>query len=323
LETDIRWIFFSLLLAMLADSTSEFLNVGYRVTNRFSTETRLATVSSISQFAIVVGAVWRSNSIPIAASAFLVSRLLVLVMTWLNQRQYFSQLKPASISRAVFRLRQGMSYAFDFGLQSLIGQIDSIILNHFLGPVAVGLHQAGMRIFLGGTQIANVLGNVFIPRIAGIAGQEVQLQREAQRLQTAFFCAGAIFGLTLAGAADSIVRVLFGSQFSALASLLPWFGLLFLVRFFAAAYGVLLTAVGKQTLRAKANLIHWVLIVFTAWGLVPRFGNLGWLLALTAGNLLLGCIYFVATRNLVMMSRLNACIVILGLVAFFPFLSLT
>ena len=134
------------------------------------------------------------------------------------------------------------------------------------------------------------------------------------------FGTGAAFGLALAIGADSIVHLLFGDQFAGLAALLPWFGLLFFVRFFAAAYGVLLTAAGKQTLRAQANLTHWILILAVAWVLVPRLGNLGWLLALTIGNVLLASIYFSACRPLATGSRLNLAFASLSLIAFAPFL---
>ncbi len=316
-----RWIFVLLLLAMLADSMTDFLNVGYRVTNRFSSETRIVTIGAISQFVIVAGTVWYARDAFAAAAAFLMSRVVVLFMTWLNQRQYFSKLQPASFSRATARLRDGASYALDFGLQSLIGQIDSVILNYFLGPTAVGLHQAGMRLFLGGTQIANVLGNVFIPRLSGMVEQTAKLQKEAHHLQAVFIGVGAFLGLTLAIAATPIVHLLFGPKFSALVSLLPWFGLLFFVRFVAAAHGILLTAAGKQLFRTKANLLHWVMILAAAWALVPNLGNLGWLLALTAGNLLLGTLYFAATRNLFGVSRLNASLVVISFAGFVPFLS--
>lgn len=320
LDAQVRWVFFLLLLATLADSTTDFLNVGYRVTNRFSSETRIAALASVCQFGIVVGVVFHISTPVLVASAFLISRLCVLGMTWSNQLQYFSKLKPASIDCALLRLRHGAPYALDFGLQSLLGQIDNIIIYHFLGPVAVGLHQAGMRVFLGGSQIANVLGNVYIPRVAAVFGRTRRIQHEARTMQTVFFATGATFGLTLAAAAELIVEFLFGSQFSALSALLPWFGLLFFVRFIAAAYGVILTATGMQILRARANLLHWILILLAASMLVPRFGNVGWLFALTIGNLLLASIYFAAARRLVPVSPLHWGIVLVGLAAFAPLL---
>jgi O-antigen/teichoic acid export membrane protein len=177
-----------------------------------------------------------------------------------------------------------------------------------------------MRIFLGGGQIANVLGNVFIPKLSGLHNDLTSFTAQAHKLQTAFVASGAAFGLSLAIAAEPIVNLLFGQAYKALVPMLPWFGLLFFVRFFAAAYGILLTSTGKQNLRAKANLFHWVAILLSACWLVPMQGNIGWVLALTVGNALLAAIYVLAMRKLVFMSRPNAAIVAVSLALFAPFL---
>lgn len=319
---DIRGVFLLLILAVLADSTTDFLNVGYRATNRFAAETRIATIASIFQFATVAGAVWYIPTVFSAALGYLLSRLLVLTLTWFSQAQYFSNLRPSSYLRAVYRLKQAVSYATDFALQSLFGQIDSVVLNYFVGPIAVGLHQAGMRLVLGGSQASNVLGNVFIPRISAVVGKPAQLQHEGQRLQMAFIVVGALFGLILTIASEQIVHLLFGKQFIALVALLPWFGLLFFVRFLASAWGIMLTSAGRQSLRAKANLIHWIVIFAAAWMLVPRYGNTGWIIALTIGGLFLAAVYFSASYHLVRPTRANALISILSAGAFLPFLHL-
>ncbi len=313
-------VFLLLTLAMLVDSITDFLNAGYRATNRFGSETRIATIASVCQFFIVAGAIWYRNEILVAASAFLASRILVLLITWADQAQYFASLRPSPVRQALTRLKAAFSYAYDFGLQSLIGQVDSLVLNHFVGPVAVGLHQAGMRIFLGGGQIANVLGNVFIPKLSGLQNDSVSFKAQAHKLQTAFLASGAVFGLTLAIAATPIVHLLYGQAYLALVPMLPWFGLLFFVRFFAAAYGVLLTSAGKQSLRAKANLFHWAAIVLSAWWLVPLLGNIGWILALTLGNVLLAAIYGMAIRSTMVINRPNAVLVVGSLAVFVPFL---
>ncbi|WP_124948696.1 oligosaccharide flippase family protein [Sulfuriferula thiophila] len=320
IDAENRWVFFILMLSILTDSTTDFLNVGYRATNRYAVETRIATIASAAQFAIVAGAIWYHPTVLIAAISFLISRICVLAMTWYSQAQYFANLQPAAIPRAVFRLKKALSYATDFALQSLFGQIDSVVLNYFLGPVAVGLHQAGMRLVLGGSQAANVLGNVFIPRISAVIDDPTKLQYEGQRLQTAFIASGMIFGLVLAVASEPIVHILFGKQFIALANLLPWFGLLFFVRFLASAWGIMLTSAGRQTLRAKANLMHWIVILLTAWSLVPAYGNVGWIISLTIGNLLLAAVYFTASYSLVQPTRSNTLITIAGAGAFLPFL---
>ena len=320
IDPGVRWGFLALLLAMLVESFTDLLNVRYRVTNRFSSEARIATIAAASQFLIVTSATYYQREITIVAIAFLASRLAVLLITWLDQLQYFANLKPAPLRGALRKLKAAFSYACDLGLQSLIGQVDSLVLNHFAGPVAVGLHQAGMRIFLGGGQVANVLGNVFIPKLSGLQNDAPLFNAQAHKLQSAFLISGGLFGLTLATAATPIVHVLYGDAYTALIPMLPWFGLLFVIRFFAAAYGVLLTSAGKQTLRAKANIFHWFAIFLSAWLLVPPLGNIGWILALLVGNLMLTAMYSWAMRSVVVISRPNAAIVVGSVALIAPFL---
>lgn len=315
-----RSVFLLMTLAMLVDSVTDFLNVGYRATSRFGSETRIATIASVSQFVIVAGAIWCRNEILVAASALLASRTLVLLMTWVNQAQYFASLRPSSLPKALGRLKAAFTYAYDFGLQSLIGQVDSLILNHFLGPFAVGLHQAGMRVFLGGGQIANILGNVFIPKLSSLQNDASAFKAQGQKLQVAFLVSGAAFGLTLAIAAELIVKTLFGADYQPLVILLPWFGLLFFIRFFAAAYGILLTSAGRQGLRAKANLVHWVIILSSALWLVPKLGNIGWILALAIGNTFLAAVYFAAMHSNVPLRLFNGAIAVGTMALFTPFL---
>ncbi|NRR31609.1 oligosaccharide flippase family protein [Oxalobacteraceae bacterium] len=323
IEAAVRWVFLALMAALLADSMTDFLNVGYRATNRYAAETRIATVAAALQFGVVIGAVWYVPTVLAAALAFFGSRLLVLLMTWSSQSSYFAGLRPAPLARAWARLREALAYALDFALQSLFGQIDSVVLGLFLSPLAVGLHQAGMRLVLGGSQASNVLANVFIPRLAAVTGDPVLRQREGQRLQSVFLAMGLGFGMVLALGAKPITALLFGPGFAALAPLLPWFGLLFFVRFLASSFGIMLTSAGQQGFRAKANVGHWLLILGAAALLVPRYGNQGWLIAMTLGNFALAMAYLAASLRLVRPTLANGALTALGGVMFLPFLHLT
>ncbi|MFO1370232.1 MAG: oligosaccharide flippase family protein, partial [Marinagarivorans sp.] len=50
------YLFIVLLLAQLADSMTEFFNVGYRATNRYGSETQLASLSAVIQLILVSAA---------------------------------------------------------------------------------------------------------------------------------------------------------------------------------------------------------------------------------------------------------------------------
>jgi O-antigen/teichoic acid export membrane protein len=293
-----RLIFVPLICMHLIDSFTDILNVGYRATNRFGEEAKVATGASFIQF-LIVGGVAYVQPTPFATSlALATSRLAVLAMTWVDQAAFFSGIRMSTIGQAKYHLVAAKSYAADFGLQSLFGHIDSIVLAHFATPTAVGLHQAGLRVFQGGAQITNILGNVFIPKLAGAMNNPVAMHKESTRIQTAFVGSGLIFGGTMALFPDLIVHILFGPTYGALTKIFPWFGLLFFIRLCASGYGVILTSAGRQSIRAKANVIHWGLILLPSGILIHIFGNIGWLMCMCIGNTYLVTTYYFKSRDL-------------------------
>lgn len=319
LGIDFKLAFLCLLVAAIADTFSEFLNAGFRARDRFDVETRIATITSFAHAAIVSGAVFVYPTVEAAALAYAFSRLLVLAVTLPAVARYFSAPRLAGFDTSLARLRKAINYAIDFGFQSLFGKIDSIVLNHFIGPVSVGLYQAGMRVFEGGATAAQVLANVFLPRAAGKTNNATEFARESNRVQAVFLIVGALFGIALAVFSEIIVNVLFGTAYSSLVAFFPLFGLLFFVRFAAAAWGVVLTASGEQRYRTWATIIHWILIAAIAPFLVPDTGVAGWLVALIIGNTLLGFLYALRGAKRVDSPWTTVVMTALGGIAFVPF----
>lgn len=320
LGLEYKQVFLCLLVASVADTFSEFLNAGFRARNRFDVETRVATITSLTHASIVVGAVVVYPTVEVAAAAYAISRLVVLAITVPAVAKHFAAPRLADIGVSIARLRKAISYAIDFGFQSLFGQIDSVVLNHFIGPVAVGLYQAGMRVFQGGSTAVQVLANVFLPRAAAKEKSAVAFGKESMRIQIAFLSFGAVFGIALAIFSNLIVQVLFGSAYGDLVSLFPLFGLLFFVRFAAAAWGIVLTAAGEQRFRTIATVIHWFLIAGITPILVPSMGIAGWLISVIIGNGLLGFLYALRGARRVTSPWTTVGMTALGGIAFVPFL---
>lgn len=320
LGLEYKQVFLCLLTASVADTFSEFLNAGFRARDRFDVETQVATITSLTHATIVVGAVVVYPTVEVAAAAYAISRLVVLAITVPAVARHFAAPRLADIGVSIARLRKAISYAIDFGFQSLFGQIDSVVLNHFIGPVAVGLYQAGMRVFQGGSTAVQVLANVFLPRAAAKEKSAAAFGTESMRIQIAFLSFGAVFGIGLAIFSDLIVHVLFGSAYADLVRLFPLFGLLFFVRFAAAAWGIVLTAAGEQRFRTIATVIHWFLIAGIAPILVPSMGIAGWLISVIIGNGLLGFLYALRGARRVTSPWTTVGMTALGGIAFVPFL---
>lgn len=294
-----RLVFVLLLFAAIADCFSEFMGAGLRARNRFDVETRVVGTGAVFHSALVITAAYLSRSVPITAAAYAASRVALAGVTFIALARYVSRPRPRPIAAAMRRLREAAAYAADHGLQSLFGQLDSVVLNYFVGPAAVGNYQAGMRIYQVGAQAVGVFSNVFLPRFAARQHSAAATSEENNIVQLTFIAAGALFGLVLALFSDFLVRTLLGVAYAALTPLLPLLGLLFFLRFSASAWGMLLTAAGHQPYRTACNALYWVIILVLAFWLVPREGSRGWLLSLCAATALLIVGYALRGRRLV------------------------
>lgn len=314
-----RMLFGVLLLTMLAEGLSEFYISVLRARGHYGEDARLG-VQTAWIYSIPVGlAAWATASIDAVAWAYFLSRLAMTVRC----RQVLSRMgiraSWTSTSAAWARLRASTAYATDYAMTAMFGQIDGVVLNHHLGVVAVGVHQAGMKLFMAAAQIAPVLANVFLPRVASAAiNRPADLHIESFRLQLTFVLVGAMVGLTFSLGAPVLVGLAFGPQYGGLVDLMPWFGLLFQVRFAAAAWGITLTARGQQSFRAAASVGHWILIVALASVLMPTFAAQGWLMALVIGNAVLWMAYAGRTMGCSGGRQAGAAVVVVALVMLLP-----
>jgi len=128
------------------------------------------------------------------------------------------------------------------------------------------------------------------------------------------------FGLVLAYFSDQIVNFAFGESYKQLAALLPLFGLLFFIRFFAAAWGVILTATGHQKYRAKSTAIQLVFAIFLGSYFAYNMKAQGWLIALILANILLGVLYMihVVRSGSGVSATLGTCAMLIGGLFFVP-----
>ena len=316
-------LFLALLLAHLIEAISETLYVAYRALGHYARESQLAACVSIVQLIFVIGAVMTGQNTETIAIAYLAGKFAQLTLILPVSKRTFGAFSVQTFYMTRKLAVRAKAYAIDHLLVSTFGNIDSIVLRICAGVDTVGIYQSGMRIFQGGTLVAPILANVFLPEIAKQAMSQEKKPRTIIALQIVFLTYGAIFGMVLAYFPELIVNLAFGESYSQLIALLPLFGLLFFVRFFAAAWGVILTAAGYQAYRAKATAIYLIFALALGSGLTYSMHVQGWLIALILAHLLLGILLMVhAIRSGQGGSAtLSACAVLAGGLLFVPQLS--
>jgi O-antigen/teichoic acid export membrane protein len=319
LPADAQLPFFILLPAMLLDGFSEFFNAGLRAKSRYDIEAKCALSASLINVVTISLTALIAQTLLSISVAYCITRGVNVIMSYRNMTSIIGKPCLVSWAESIKHLGKSTNYALDSALSSAFGQVDSLILNHWLGPAAVGIHQAGMRLFMAGTQAAAVLANVFLPRTAAAHAKNPRaLGTETFRLQIAFVGIGCIIGLSMAYGAKNITKIMFGSDFTNLIALMPWFGLLFFLKFSTAAWGIILTATGHQRFRTVANATQWLVVAITAAYSVPGAGNIGWLISLITGTITLYIIYILKATGSIKSRLLLTLLVSTISVSFLP-----
>lgn len=275
-------IFWLLFLACTFASFADFLNVPFRCIGRFHEETKIVIASSIFHFGVLLTLALLGSNLVTLAQGFVVSRMLNLAISWMAYRRIIGgfEFGGQSWKTPITTLKNGFSYAADSGITNLFYQIDTLIINHYLGVASVGLYQAAMRFLNGVMQIAPVLANVYIPTIASLLDQKEQLEKIVSIFNTKMLAVGLLGGLLFSLLGNSLSDMVYGGQYKELTGLWPYFGLLIFLRYLSGCLGTLLMAAGFQKMRVYVQILAICLLVLTAPVLIQKNGLAGMLIAL-------------------------------------------
>jgi O-antigen/teichoic acid export membrane protein len=286
-----------LLMILVADaalaSFSQFLVLPFRARGDFATETRLAALGNAMLLLLVLPLLWAGAGVVGAALGMAAARALHLASVALAYVRAMGSLPwTTPWSRdALVVLRPGLPYGVHIFVGTMYAQVDTILLQFYLGSQAVGLHQAGMRLVMGAVIVADAVNNVYLPAMTGASECRLELTRLGTQITRYLLLLGCAAMAVLGGGAAWIARLVFGPDFDTLAGLLPLFGVLILLRYGGLSYGLLLTATGGQGRRMAA--VCGVLLVNTGLNvlLIPGHGVSGAVAASVLSHMLLYSIY--------------------------------
>jgi len=288
-----------LLVDAVANSFAQLLNVPLRALGRFDEEARIATLGNAIVFAAVGAVVITGRGTVTAAAVMAGCRAISLLFSWNAYRGLLGVSPRATLERASLgaSLRQGLPFGVHATVGTLNMQIDTLMVQHYLGAGSVGLYQAGMRILLGSLLVGDALNGVYLSSMARTSHDRLALLRLGERMTRQLLTVGLFgFGCILA-AGPWVVRLLFGGKYDALASLLPFFGLITFIRYGGISFGTLLTLADRQAVRVAA--VCGVMLVSLALNavLIPRFGLTGAVTSSIIGHLVLYAVYVSAARK--------------------------
>ena len=288
-----------LLVDAIANSFTQFFNVPLRALGRFDEETRIAAFGNALVFAAVASVVFTGHGPFTAAAVMAGCRTLCVLFSW-NAYHRLLGCPPRAIVEW-HSLRASLWVGLPFCVHATVGtlnmQVDTLMVQHFLGAPYVGLYQAGMRVLLGTLLVGDALNSVYLSAMARSSHDRLELSRLGQRMTRQLLTVGLFgFGCIIA-AGPWAVRLMFGARYDALAPLLPLFGLLAFIRYGGVSYGTLLTLADRQSVRVAAICGVTVLGLALNALLIPRFGLTGAISAAILGHMVLYTVYVVAARK--------------------------
>lgn len=270
-------LFLILLFASIFNSFGEFFNVAFRSLGRFHTETRVVTLNNLLHFGIVSLLAYVGYGPIVVAWGFVLSKAIYLCMSYQAYRQNVGELERVSFAIADIwkSLTHGFYYCVDAALTIFYSNLDTLIVFNMLGPVGVGVYQAGLRLVLGANTFTQVLGSVYMPLISAKIYNETECSRLLRSMYLSMLLIGGSFCLIFIIGAKPIVSIMYGSKFTDLAPLFPYFGLLLFFRYIASAHGVTLSAAGLQKTRVYFYVLSTLSLFITSYCIVPTFGLKG------------------------------------------------
>ena len=265
---------FPLLLSALLFSFADFFTSPLRALGRYDLETITVTTSNVFHFILTSFIAWHFGTITAVAWAFFFARLFYVIAA---TRVFYHVVPEMALLTARGKhpaktLAEVWSYGIDGILTSTWSQVDVIIVRAIYGTELVGVYVAGQKIVQGVSTLGPVVGNVMIPRLSRLAKtHDEQFYVTSAKTSVLMLAIGLAFSAPLIALPDQVSRLLFGHKYESLGPLLPLFGIILIVKFLAAAAGVVITAAGLQKKRIAFQIAG--ISVFSLLSAVASIGS--------------------------------------------------
>lgn len=277
-DTQSRTYFCLLLLAQVAESFTEFYNLGFRVRGQYQHEASLSSATSLVHIVVMLSTLFAVHSLLAVCVAFACSRLLGLWLTAMYIAHVWQGVRPGSIKDGLTVIKSGWSYALEIKLSTLYTQLDAVIIFNLLGATTLGIYQAGMKLVLGVCRLSPVLAQLVLPKVSYAYTHSPKAAGLLFIKTFLGFCViGLLAMLVMTMFADWITMTLFGAKFVALSQWLPVFGAILWLRFMETGAGLIVVAKNLQAQKVFFVFIQLLAMITLGYLAIKYHGLAGWL----------------------------------------------
>lgn len=300
----LNYDFYSILIFLTVASFSFFQlsTVVYRVINDYKLD---AIVTFIGSFIFITSCLVitkLTTDIFVICTVLLMVRLSSFLVSLfvINKKVRLSfKYRPILFKKLIL---DTLPYLTDRIVSVLYSNVDTLIIKYFIGSVGVATYNSGLKLASGSLGVSTILSNIYIPKISVINYENNVSIVEERKVFKELWMLLSIFGLLIVSVFTFlntfISSFFFNDKFPELIFLLPFFGLFVNTRLMASYYGIILTAIGKQKERARANIISFVGMVVSGIILTYYLGLKGTLLSLIITTILLITFYMLILKRI-------------------------
>jgi O-antigen/teichoic acid export membrane protein len=286
-------LYWLLLFAAIFFSFSQFFLLPFRALNKFKEETKVSLQSNLLYLIIVFILIWNNAGQILVAIGFLVSRVISLFLSYKVYKKNLGNitLNLKFIKPSFNLLKSNFPYAIHLAIGTLYVHVDTIIIHYFLGNEAVGKYQAALRIIIGAQIFAEVLTNVYLPKLSKLSDHNDKLIALGKNMTRQLLIIGALVAVVLIGISEKIIVLFYGYEYLGAAELLTLFSFILLVKYINASYGAILTISNKQSVRALFALFSLLANIILSFCLIPIFYINGSIYSAIITNVILMFLY--------------------------------
>ncbi|MFT6466225.1 oligosaccharide flippase family protein [Halopseudomonas sp.] len=233
-----------------------------------------------------------AGSLEAYATAWLLESALVaaLLMVVYRSLKTNSKLSDVSATKVLALIRLGAPFGLAIIFLALMQKIDRLILIHYVDAAQYGVYAVAIQM----VENIYLLGNIIIISVAPIFIYKIDnlkaVKRNLLKIVLVMMFSGACICTAFFVLSDSIIALIFGQEFQESASLLRialLLGWLYFIEIGLSAF-FLKYALGKLVVIKYA--LSLVFVVALALVLIPDFEQLGAIVSLAAGYVLLICL---------------------------------
>lgn len=229
--------------SLMVTSYGDLAMVALRGVGRYDAEVFAVVGGSALYMGIVGGVALAMPAILPVALAILIARLLQAIICFVVLRRHVAleNCLFGPLFDMVRFMRGSSALALDSVLTTASAQVDTILVSAILGLEAAGLYQVVARVAGYVVLPIQVLAGVYLPRLAQQhhRGDGVPLELH---MRGEFSAIGLVAGAFMLLVMPAIAPWVFGVDFAVPVAVWAAFGVLVLVRFVTAAFGIALTA---------------------------------------------------------------------------------